>query len=237
MIVCDDRKIVVQHRQSEAPDYKYKDGGDSAGRTGPLSRWFRQHRKNMPLFVVKVDDHYELVRHPDQDTIAEGAEYAHNDPRATSRDLVIMWAVGVDEDSTQEEKDCCLHYAQKGWVNKDFLEPSVRLYLWQKSGYEVPLWLKLLGYPNLAISVLWNSFMAYDLEANQFTCMVIHFGKAWSWCFYKFHPNLEENIREYFAPQSPEYPEGWRDQSEIGVCLILDVKSEAGLMPSQRNPL
>lgn len=197
------------------------DGGDSCARTGPLSLKYLSHKKNLKRFCVKVDDHYELVRHPFQNKRAKGMRYNFNDPRSTSGDNVIQWAVGVDKDSPQECKDTCFYYAENGWSNWDILGPASRRYLYEKSGRPKPKDISYFGIKielikwserHLKLNVWWNTLKRNALEEiNQFTCILIHFGLPYSFQFLMEHPDFEKNLIDYW--------DGWRNLPEVRECL------------------
>lgn len=205
MIVLDDHGFPVQHKPAEAPNFIYKDGGDSSARSGILSLEYPEHKKNLPLFIKDGG----LVRHPYQTDLVN--KYAANDPRGISRDSVVQYTVGVD-DTMPEAQAVLLNYAEEGRINQDFLGSDVRLYLYKAAGKEPPYKLANQGKKWMYISMTWNTEMEPDKEMNPFACMCIRLGNPWAKELVEYHPNIAANIRSYWS--------GWRDQSEIGEILI-----------------
>lgn len=193
MIVRDEHGIICQ---GDANDPSYKDGGDSASRTGIMSLNSLLDSSLLPLFITETN---ELVRHPTQKK--------WNDPKETSRDQLVAYFVSIRNSAVAHK------YAKQWFINKDFLSPIVKLHFYKASGFSAPIWLKVLGKIEMALAMYWNTKIKPDEEMNQFTCVCIRLGYARE-LFVK-HPNLVKNIREYFS--------GWRDQREIGEALISEV--------------
>ncbi len=210
MIKRDQHGIVVQHnfeQPSAVPDSA--SGGDSAARTGVLAAsGSAKDIANMPLFIKSANGADLLVRHPFMGSYANTAE--------TSRDQVVQYCVGGGPSAAS----VALSYARLGWVNKDYLDPSVRFYLYKIAGVKAPLWIRLVGYPLLLASLLWNCFVKPNEELNQFTCICIVMGKFWARSLLKLHPSLEANMAAYWG--------GWRDQPEIANALLTALKRSAG---------
>lgn len=196
MLKRDQYGIVCQH---SVTDPSYCDGGDSCARTGILAAaGSNLDKNNLGLFIQLKTN--ELVRHPTQ------ADW--NDPRNTSRDNLVQWAVG----QSVVQKDVLLQYAGKWFINKDFLDPLVRLYLYKCAKAKAPIHLVLLGYSLLALGMLWNCFIKPTDEQNQFSCICYVMGPLWSKLHLKWHPGLYTNLKEYWC--------GWRDQPEILGAMV-----------------
>lgn len=205
MVVLDEHGMPVQHKAAEAPNYIYKDGGDSSARSGILSLEIEQHRRNLPLFIKDGG----LVRHPYQTRKIN--KYAANDPRGISRDSVVQWAVGVDE-TMPECQAVCLKYAEAGWINKDALGTDVRLYLYHVAGVTPSYEILNQGRKWMEVSMWWNTEVETDEEMNQFTCMCVRLGNPYAKELVENHPDIKSNLRKYWS--------GWRDQPEIAEILI-----------------
>lgn len=213
--------IIYQHGLADWQK-AYQDFGDSCSRTGIMSMTGSAvDSKNMPLFVVNN----RLVRYPYKYQKSEPvngslvllpAEYHFNDSSLTSRDNLVQWAAG--DNSSVIVRNCILSYAQGWFINKDFLDPSVRLYLYKRAGAEPPLYIKLLGYPLLFMSMFWNSKAQPNQEMNQFTAIMISMGQEWIEGFSALHPDLVGNILSYYN--------GWRDQPEIGLAYAVKIFDE-----------
>lgn len=203
MIVRDQYDIIVQHPTM--------DGGDSASRTGMMAlcgTWIDQ--KNLTSFMTNYT-YQSLVRHPRQDYWSM--------PTQTSRDQLVCWAAGVS--SLPYHKGMlrwCIEkfYAGSSFINKDYLAPDVRLYLYKCAGIDAPLLIRLLGWPLFLLSFIWNTKVKPSDEQNQFICICIVMGKWWTKRLYKWHPDLEKNLRDYWG--------GWRDQMEIADTIIKKIK-------------
>lgn len=194
------------------------DGGDSCARTGPLSLEIELDKRNMPLFCVPIFaglkvDHYELVRHPHQRHVTKEKK-VFADPRHTSRDNVIQWAVGVDENSPQVCRDVCLHYAKQWRVNLDYLDYSHRLYLYGRAGVKAPKYIECLGKAIMKLSMWWNCREANKLEEiNQFVCMCIRMGQSYAKELATRHPNVRLALKAYWER------EGYNRPAEVGHIL------------------
>ena len=199
MLKRDKAGIVCQHPTM--------DGGDSCARTGPLAAAGSAiDLANLAYFVTSEKT---LVRHPGQ------PEW--NDDKKTSRDNVVQWAVA----DQQCQRPTALKYAKAGRVNADYLSPSVRLYLYKIARVAPPLWIKVLGYLNLLVDLVWNTKVKPDEELNQFTCICSVMGQFWSSSLLKMHPNLEANMTDYWC--------GWRMQPELKDALLSIIKKAAQL--------
>lgn len=194
MIVRDKYAIIVQHNYKAPNNLNFRDGGDSDARQGIMALMNEEDKVLLSRFIIEG----QVVRHPYQER--------YNDPKETSRDQIVQYFASI------KDSDIAYSYAKSWFINKDFLDPSVKLYLWKKSGKKVPLWLKITGTVNMFLSLLWNCFAQPDEEKNQFCCMCIEYGEFWVRFLYKHHPNIEKNINSYW--------DDWRDQKEIGETLI-----------------
>jgi hypothetical protein len=160
-------------------------------------------RSLLRMFVL---ENGQLVRHP----TAEG----FNDPAETSRDQVVQGLVA----NVPELRSAALYYAKKGWVNKDYLSPEVRYYLYKLAKIEPPLWVKLLAYPNLVLSMVWNSFIKPREEQNQFICILTQYPPVFMSAFFLTHPSLRTNLKDYWS--------GWRDQPEIEQAFLTIIENK-----------
>jgi hypothetical protein len=188
MIVRDSYGLIIQHRKD---DPSYQDGGDTAARTGIMSMCGSQiDSDNMLLFK-------NMVRHPYQDE--------WSDESKSSRDQLIQFCAGENCQSIAEK------YKSKWFINKDFLDPAVRLYLHKRSGKKVPFHIKLFGFPFMLATLFWSTKIRPNEEINQALCMMIRMGPWWTRMFLAMHPGVFLNLREYWGK--------WRDQGEIGAHL------------------
>lgn len=195
MITRDEHGIIVQHPSM--------DGGDSLSRTGIMALCgSEQDREKIPFFEAKGA---VLVRHPYQSK--------WNDPNKTSRDQIVCAA------ASGLLKVPAWNYARTGKVNKDFLMPAVRLYLYKCAGSEAPLWIRTLGKVNLFIDLVWNTKIKPNDEMNQFACICIVMGPWWCDKLLSWHPDVIGNINGYWG--------NWRNQPEIGAALIRKLMEEA----------
>lgn len=195
MIVRDEHDIIVQH-----PDM---DGGDSSARMGISAIENENDRKKLFMFVTL----FGLVRHPIQEQ--------WDDSEKTSRDQLVQFCVS---DSFATER-AALSYARKWFINKDFLAPDVKLYLYRCAKLETPLMVKIFGNMFLWISLVWNTKIRPSEEMNQFSCICIKMGPIWCKRFIDWHPNISEAIMSYWS--------GWRDQKEIGEILLKELLRRA----------
>lgn len=199
MIKRDKNNIIVQHSDI---NLFYADGGDSCARTGPMAAaGSAVDIANLPFFITSTQ---EIVRHPGQ------AEY--NDAELTSRDNVVQFMV-ADQDC---QRASAFKYAKAGRVNKDWLSPSVRLYLYKIARQPAPLWIWILGNVNMAVDLVWNTKVKPDEEINQYICMCSVLGSFWASHLITMHPNLGQNLKDYW--------QGWRDQTELQVALLQILK-------------
>lgn len=189
MISRDAQGLPIRIREDGSVDYT-----DSAFLTGMLSL-FGSNIENPWVYATRGG----LVRHP------TGDEYVSN-PANTSRDQLVAWM------SSFRKCPEFFSYTSKWFINKDFLPPHVKLYLYIKFGKKAPLWL----YP---ISYLW---MFFDLlishaivprfqkvedqhELNQALCVYHELGLIK--VLLAVHPNPDENMKDYYCR--------WRNQEEI----------------------
>jgi hypothetical protein len=209
--------IIVQPDEAYNPmdptTWDKVDEGDSAFSTGLNSAaGSMEDYKLMPLFIKDG----KLVRHPYSDKNTGTAP--HNNPAATSRDQVLAFFSGIAGKKNIDPVliEACLNYA-KGWrVNGDVLSPANKLYLYKCAGVDAPLWLKLIGYPNAAVDLLWNCFIKPNHEMNQAVVANMVYGYRWLKLLQKWHPDLYGNLTEYFS--------GWRKRPEIAEGLINMIK-------------
>lgn len=172
-----------------------KSGGDSAFSTGIMA--FSGSLDDlflMPKFIIDG----KLVRHPYQEM--------WNKPELTSRDQVMAFFAGPTKSS--QVSSACLSYAQGWFVNNDILAPADKYYLYLCSGANAPFWLKPIAYFNQFLNLLWDCFIKPEDEKNQRILMNVAFGPWWIKTMYKWHPNLEKNVIDYFS--------GWRKKEAIG---------------------
>jgi len=202
MIKRDQFDIIIQHAKD---DPNYLDGGDSCSRTGIMARTGSiRDKANLGKFVT--NDH-QVVRHPMQPKF--------NDPKETSRDALVCFFMA----NAPVQKEAAFYYAKKWFVNKDFLDPAVRLFFWKTSVIDVPLWLQILGRVWLSGALLWNCFIMPEHEQNQFAGLCLSTGRRWITLLYWWHPDLNKNIRNYWS--------GWRDQDEIGFAYMETIRVAA----------
>jgi hypothetical protein len=199
MIKRDEYGFIVQH-----PDM---DGGDTLCRTGimALCGSYEDACLLYQFIADGADGYRRLVRHPKQQK--------WNDPKETSRDQVVCAA------ASKGLFRSILNYANQGRVNKDILDPGVRLYLYTSAKEKAPLWIRVLGKMNLLAALVWNTKIKPDEEMNQFACICIVMGKWYAQKLIEWHPDIEKNIMAYWS--------GWRDQPEIGQALIKKLKETA----------
>lgn len=206
MIKRDLYGIVVQHNfeQPDAP-FDTEAQGDSAARTGPLAA--AGSVEDMRLTNLFVLPSGQLVRHP--------YSPKWSDPTLTSRDQLVQFCVSRSFAAARAAR----YYLEQGRINKDWLSPSVRLYLHRVALTEPSMALKLAGNVNLWIDLIWNTLIRPNEELNQFICMCIVLGPYWSKKLLDFHPNLEHNLFKYWG--------NWRDQTEIGQALLNTINKGA----------
>jgi hypothetical protein len=197
MIVRDKFGIICQHSKD---DPSYLDGGDSCARTGIMALESVEDRLLLSAFI---DEFNMLVRHPDQEE--------WNDHKKTSRDNVVQYSVSI------QFSPMLRNYASKWFINKDFLTPLVRYYLYKCSGYKAPKWIEVLAKVEMYFSMIWNTKIKPDEEMNQFACICIKLGYANQ--LVTKHPNVFRNIRVYWS--------FWRDQPEIAEVLIRNLLYKA----------
>lgn len=185
MIVRDEHNIIVQQPSM--------DGGDSAARMGISALENSESLINFRQFN-------SLVRHPFQEEWAA--------PKKTSRDQLVQFCVSKQA----VPQLVALTYKDKWFINKDFLDFSVKLYLHAVCGAKPPLWLKVLGTVNMWAALLWNTKIKPSDELNQFACQCIVMGPHWCKRLVTWHPNIDSNIMDYWS--------GWRDQPELGHILL-----------------
>lgn len=224
MIVRDQYGIICQHNR-DYPDYL--DQGDSAARTGLMAMCESpQDLHNITEFLTFGKDGLKLVRHPHQ--------LKWNDSALTSRDQLIQWAAG-----TRGAELACYWiartYATSWFINKDFLAPDVRLYLykcaegcgpWEASTHhpyvsnKAPFYIKLLGYPLMFLSILWSCYATPNEEQNKMIAMCSIYGRNWLRLLVRLHPSIVNNLNTYWGGHP------WRDQPEIAEALINYINKE-----------
>lgn len=194
MIIRDKYGIIVQQPSM--------DGGDSAARMGIYAL-----AANVDLSLFKDPVTGLLIRHPHQE--------GWDNPKRTSRDQLVQFCVSCDVVTMK----IASWYCQKWFINKDFLSPAVKLYLYKRAEIKPPALLKILGYAEMMLSLVWNTKIKPNEEMNPFTCMCIVYGQWHSEMFLKMHPDLKNNIMKYWS--------GWRDQPEIGQALALALETKS----------
>ncbi len=218
-MVRDQYGIIVQPNE----DYNYLnpadpenqnriDEGDSSFSTGINSFNGSLFDFNKMILFIK---HKLLVRHPFSTRNTGTA--SHNDPAATSRDQVLAFFSGIFGQKNVDPKliEACLHYANSWFVNKDFLSPANKLYLFKCAGKKAPVWLFLLGYLNQFLNILWDCFIDPYEDMHISSCINFVFGRYWIGFLYYCHPDLFKNIDNYFN--------GWRKREEIGRGLKYNI--------------
>lgn len=206
MIKRDKYGIICQHN-FEAPDQPFdtEAQGDSAARTGPMAA--AGSEIDMQLVSKFVLPNGKLVRHP--------FDKKWSDPSLTSRDQLVQYCVYRGSAAIKTAR----YYLELGRVNKDWLSPSVRLHLHKVALKKPSLALKVIGELNMWADLIWNTKVKPDEELNQFVCMAIVMGPAWSARLLKMHPDLQANMVNYWN--------GWRNQPEVGEALLSLLKKEA----------
>lgn len=174
---------------------------DSAFLSGMLSL-FGSKEEKLDLYISKT----ELVRHPEGD---------QNDtrvtlPENTSRDQLVAWS--STKSNNPEVNKTRLHYAKKWFINKDFLGPQIKLYLYIQANEKAPAWLYPLAYLFLFLDLIFshlisprNKEVKDQHEINQALCLYNAFGLIK--LFLLVHPTPDENMKDYYC--------GWRNQKEI----------------------
>lgn len=196
MLARDTHGIIVQHPSM--------DGGDSAARTGIAALKLEADVLNLERFMTKSG---LLIRHPKQ------ADW--NDPKKTSRDQLVQFCVSDNKVTALVANK----YKDRWFINKDFLDPSVKLYLYACAKVAPPFWLNTIGCMWLFLSFIWNTEIKRWDEKNQFACMCIRFGPQWCHMLIRQHPNISKAIMDYWS--------GWRDQKELGYILLETLKAQA----------
>lgn len=208
-------ETVIQNGITYTEGQSVDDGGDSAFSTGLMAfTGSEQDIALMPKFIKNG----KVVRHPYQ-TINTGRA-PHNDPAATSRDQVLAFFSGLRLQKRNEQNavvfDACLEYAKSWRINTDICSPSNKLYLYKLAQKAPPFWLVPLGLLNHNIDFSVSMNFNPDHEMTQSTAINTIMGKDWLDALYRSHPDLFENLREYFS--------GWRKRAEIGERMINVVK-------------
>lgn len=195
--------IIIQTEESN-----YADGGDSAFSTGLMA--FCGSHQDIKLMNLFITGDSRIVRHPFQD--ANTGTHPHNDPRSVSRDQVIAFFAGLKWSGSVFVRQACINYA-KGWkVNRDILGPAHKYYLYKCAGVKPSKVLTFFAYIHQGCSIVWDCFIKPNSEKNQSVVMNSVFGDNWLAFLCRNHPNIFNNIKDYFN--------GWRDKKEIGDALI-----------------
>jgi hypothetical protein len=219
MLVRDDHGIIVQHDPNNP---SYKDGGDSACRTGLLALCgSAQDAALLPLF----ESNGVMVRHPYQEP--------WNNWKNCTRDQLIpyvagLWATGL-KDTAQRLYDA--HSARgfrcqntekdyPGTTKKfpdgpDILAFDHQLHLRLCRGSNE--WRNFIGYSNLWASITWSTKVKPNEEQNQIICQCLVAGSKYVKSYRSMHPDYKGNLRAYWG--------GWRDQIEIAEMIIAKVDS------------
>lgn len=199
------------------------DGGDSACRTGIMAMCgSEQDIDNLRKFVKPKswndESKYLICRNPGGFSNSEQDE---TDPANTSRDQAVAF-FGLKSTRTTYYAAAAVDYSEGWFINKDFLDPSIRLYL-RTTYYPIetsPLWMRVFGYAFLFAALIFNTKIKPHEEMNQFVCVCNRFGPWWLKKLRDWHPDLYGNIREYWG--------GWRQQEEIGEALISHIEKRIG---------
>lgn len=209
----DENNLIIQEG-----DDLWLSGGDSAFATGIMA--FSGSKLDQELMPYFVFDNFFIVRNPYQER--------WNRPELTSRDQVIAFFAGLPEfkffqapnrfDLKVHLLRSCLHYAKSWRVNSDILSFNHKFYLYKCANATPPPWLYPLAYLNQALDLLWSCFIKPDHEMNQSIVMNCVFGKRWIRFLYKWHPDLEKNVKDYFC--------GWRNKCEVYEMLWKKVLKE-----------
>lgn len=200
MIYRDSYGFIVQHSKD---DMNYADGGDSCNRDGIMATsGNEQSQFNLPRYII---DGRFVVRHPLQDL--------WDSPAQISRDAIV--AFFSSQSPNLKVRAAALFYASSWFCNKDFLSPSVRLYLYKCAGVKAPPLIRFLGPIFLFFDVLWSTKIEPEHELNQIACICLVMGQKWIDRLISWHPNFEENLLGYWS--------GWRDQKEIGEAFYTEI--------------
>lgn len=203
---------------------KRLDAGDAPRATGPSALKNKIDHDNLARFLKFVLENGKLkfvglVRHPIQNIIAKDAKYAYNDERSTSRDQLIGYCVAFHSEYV---KAVAGYFCKKWFINKDFLNPAVRLYLHVCAEIEPSRSLKVIGRFWMNLEMWWNTKKRPDHEMNQFACMCIKLGGYWSHRLLTEHPNLRKNLEDYWNVP-------WRNQGEIAEILLWALQQQAAV--------
>lgn len=205
MIIRDTYGSICQHSKE---DPHYCDGGDSAARMGI----HHLHTQNEFLdnCVIVQNGKAKLVRNKYQPP-------KWNNPKETSRDQLIQFCVAAHAGNFYAFAIASA-YQRSHFINKDYLNPAVRLYLYACIKEKPSLFLLVTGYLFMWGELLWTCFVKPHDEINQFCCLAIGLRRYGNWLdlLYKWHPNPNKNIRDYWG--------GWRDQIEIGEGFLKSIE-------------
>lgn len=200
--------------------------GDSARLAGLMAIVGHANAPDLSNYLVTVDGKTMAVRHP--------KEFPSNYPNNFTRDQLIPLVAGLSSQKKYEEA-AKLYYAAilrgfraqntehdvpgsvKTFPNgADLLSPFHMLVLAKAANKNTFFW-GILGYPNAAIDVIYNSIVTPTREPNQLISALYVLGPSWI-KFYKYiTPQWKDAIRNYWS--------GWRDESDFAEYLILVLDS------------
>lgn len=230
MIIRDNNNLIVQHN---ADHPEYRDGGDTASRTGLMAMCGSiDDIQNLEKLIVMIGvDNYKLVRHPKQKSNGHPAESKDfrdwTDPQETSRDQVICFAAGLKYGYQGSIVFRALHnYAKSCIINKDILLPHYKLTLYRAIGSQGSLISIVFGYPMLLLHLLFSAYLKPNAEQNQTIAMLAHYPDWLLRIYCKAHGNIAENMFKYWAGKP------WRDQFEIGLAICEHIDQRTGLCES-----
>lgn len=213
MIIRDKYGIIVQHDKTNP---LYKDGGDSAARTGIATMVGLVNYNWLGIQAFEVGNGI-LVRHPIQ------APY--NNPNSFSRDQLLQFVGGLRDVKMAKrifwsrvragflaQNKLDIDLKPKKWYDRDILTPSHMGHLLRAAQIYWLYPLLVISYAWLLIDILWSTKVMPYQESNQIICMCSVAGK-WALKLYCWlHPDFRAPIKKYWGE--------WRDQAEIGDAII-----------------
>lgn len=186
--------LPVRIRENGTIDYT-----DSAFLAGMLSLFGEEQRLD-----AYIKD-FHLVRHP----FGDENDQRVTKPENTSRDQLVAWA--STKDKRIFVRETIHNYARQWFINKDFLTPLVRLYLYKQCRVRPPLWLYPLAYAWMVGDLLQHAVVPRfkrvedQHEINQALCVYNALGLKR--LFLAIHPSPDENMKDYYTR--------WRGQDHI----------------------